>query len=196
MTKRPAPPDTPWDDLNEAGDGLTVNNFLTTRLSQLTNALRRELTTSYTEPHGLSVSEWRLLSLICHAGTIPFGTLVVQSTSDKALVSRTVRLLQDRKLIDVHPEEPGSKRKIVCAITPKGRALHERVIPKARATQAQAIRALSNSQRAALFEAVAVLQHYIDQVAQERAATTKVANGEARRTKRHASPAGTKARNP
>ena len=69
--------------------------------------LRRDLTSAYAGAAGLSVSEWRVLSLVAHAGTLPFGLLVQQSTSDKALVSRTVRLLEERdpKVQRAHMEQ-------------------------------------------------------------------------------------------
>ena len=35
---------TPWTDLNEEGDGLTVDAFITTLMSQVGNALRRTIT--------------------------------------------------------------------------------------------------------------------------------------------------------
>ena len=95
---RPAPP-TPWSELDEAGSTLTVDAFITTMLSEIGNALRRTITIPYAEQFGLSVSEWRVLALVAHARRIAFSDLVVQSTSDKALVSRTLRLLENRGLV-------------------------------------------------------------------------------------------------
>ena len=90
---------TPWTDLDAQGTGLTVEAFITTLVSQVGNALRRTVTVPYAEQFGLTVSEWRLLSLVAHAGKIAFNNLVEQSTSDKALVSRTLKLLESRKLV-------------------------------------------------------------------------------------------------
>src|SRR4051812_21555342 len=78
----------PWTDLNEAGDGLTVDNFLTTVMSQVVSAMRRSATLPYAQQFGLTVPEWRILSLLAHAKSLPFAELVIQSTSDKAPVSR------------------------------------------------------------------------------------------------------------
>jgi hypothetical protein len=93
------PAGNPWTALDEAGSGLTVDAFLTTLMSQVGNALRRTITVPYADAAELTVSEWRLLALIAHAGELPFSALVVQSTSDKALVSRTLRLLEERGLV-------------------------------------------------------------------------------------------------
>lgn len=142
---------SPWDSVNADGDGLTVDNFLTTRMSQTINALRRIVTLPYAQAHGLTVSEWRLLSLVAHAQSIPFGELVVQSTSDKALVSRTVRLLEERRLVRIEAEGPTPRKKLTIHITPEGDALHAQVIPIARQRQAEMIRVMTLEERRALF---------------------------------------------
>jgi hypothetical protein len=98
------PAGNPWTALDEAGSGLTVDAFLTTLMSQVGNALRRTITVPYADAAELTVSEWRLLALIAHAGELPFSALVVQSTSDKALVSRTLRLLEERGLVQEERE--------------------------------------------------------------------------------------------
>lgn len=152
----------PWTDLTPDGEGLIVHDFLTTRLSTLMSALRRKLTHAYTAPFGLSVSEWRVLSLIAHADVLPFGLLVEQSTSDKALVSRTVRLLEERNLIEVRPESDTARKKLACAITAEGRALYEEIMPVAQRRQTEVLSALDTAEREALFAAIEKLQAELD----------------------------------
>jgi DNA-binding MarR family transcriptional regulator len=157
--------DSPWVALDELGTGLTVNHFLTTLLSEVTNALRRDVTTVYAEKHGLSVSEWRVLSLVAHAGDISFGDLVTQSTSDKALVSRTIRLLESRSLIEILPESPDAGKRLRCHITAAGKALHSKVIPHARRAQAQVLRILTPDDRDHFFRSLQILRHHFLAVA-------------------------------
>lgn len=153
-------PVTPWSSLDAAGTGLTVDDFITTLMSQVGSALRRNLTVPYASAFGLSVSEWRVLSLVAHAGTIPFGELVLQSTSNKALVSRTLRLLEGRGLVDLQAEGAGPRKKLTCSITAAGAALHEQAIPIARARQAEAIRVLPPQERDAMYRALQRLREY------------------------------------
>ncbi len=153
--------DSPWVDLDDLGTGLTVNHFLTTLLSQVNNALRRDVTTVYAEKYGLSVSEWRVLSLVAHAGDISFGDLVTQSTSDKALVSRTIRLLESRNLVEIRPESPDAGKRLRCRITTAGKALHAKVIPHAKRAQAQVLRVLAPDQRDHLFHSLQILRHHL-----------------------------------
>lgn len=158
----------PWGDLLPCGDGLTVDNFLTTRLSDVTNRARRSITQHYASEAGLSVSEWRILSLVAHARELPFGELVLQSTSDKALVSRTLRVLESRGLVAVKPDAGGHRKKLVCAITPAGDAIHTQVIPVARQRQAEAICVLSAEERRVLFKALTKLSGYLRTLEEQR----------------------------
>lgn len=155
----PRPSDCPWADLDEAGTGLSVDDFLTTVTSRAANALRRSITVPYADRHGLSVSEWRLLSVLTEAREMSFADLVVASVSDKAMVSRTLRLLQERGWVEV--EHQGSNprwKQIVCRITPAGRALHRKVMPQARRAQAAMIRRMSAQERVVVYRALKMLR--------------------------------------
>ena len=153
----PPEPD-PWSGLSEAGDGLTVDNFLTTFMSQVVNALKRSITQPYAQQFGLTVPEWRLLSLLAHAKRLPFADLVLQSTSDKALVSRTVRLLEKRGLVEVQAEGNTPRKRLICFISKDGEALHAKVIPLARRSQAEVIRVMTPEERRVVFHALKRVQ--------------------------------------
>ena len=154
-------PPNPWRDLTPDGEGLIVHDFITTRLSTLVGLLKRKLTLPYATQFGLSVSEWRVLSLLEHAGTLPFGELVEQSTSDKSLVSRTIRLLEEKGLLTISPESEHAKKKIACAITSKGQELCEEALHIARRRQAEILCTLPSDERAVLYDAIQKLQKAI-----------------------------------
>jgi DNA-binding MarR family transcriptional regulator len=140
----------PWSNLDEAGTDLNVNDFLTTMLSQLVTALRNNVTEPYASRFELTVPEWRILALLAHGEQMSFADLVRQSTSDKALVSRTLRLLEDRGLVTLE-SEGGTRRRLACRISPEGAALHAQVIPLARRGQASVIRMLTPEERHGLY---------------------------------------------
>jgi DNA-binding MarR family transcriptional regulator len=156
---RPVRDPNPWEDVTEDGSHLTVDQFVTTMIVQLGNSLRREVTTAYAEDVGLAVPEWRMLSLIAHAGRLPFGELVRQSAADKAMVSRTVRTLQDRGLCEIQPEPGGNRKRLVCQITESGMTLYEQVLPIAQRRQAELLALLTKKERVALYSALVKLRH-------------------------------------
>ena len=133
--------DCPWADIGTDGAHLTVNNFPTTLIVTLANALRRTVTVPYAEQFDLTVSEWRLLSLLTHYVAVPFGDLVALSGSDKALVSRALRMLQERGLVELR-QLRGDDR-LCYRVTRRGRVLHDKVIPVARAQQARVLDVLT-----------------------------------------------------
>ena len=165
---------SPWDSLDATGDGLTVDNFLTTRMSQAINLLRRTVTLPYAKAAGLTVSEWRILSLVAHTKTIPFAKLVVQSSSDKALVSRTVRLLEGRGFVRTQTDGNTPRKRVTVFITPEGDVLHARVIPIARQRQAAMIRVMTPEERRGMYHG---LRKLIDQCVAEGAPEDDAADG-------------------
>ncbi len=148
----------PWSELDADGSSLVVHDFLTKRLSTLMSTLRREVTLPYARSADLSIVEWRLLSLAAHSGSLPFGELVTQSTSDKAQVSRTVRLLEQRGLVELRPETEASRKKLVCVVTVAGMRVYDEIIRYARRAQAQTLLILSRDERETLFRALEKLQ--------------------------------------
>jgi DNA-binding MarR family transcriptional regulator len=160
--------DCPWKDLDEAGTGLSVDDFLTTVVSRAANALRRAITVPYAERAGLTVSEWRMLSVLAHARQMSFSELVVQAVADKAQVSRALRLMEERGLVKM--EKTGSNprwQQIDCKVTPEGMALYRKVMPMARRRQAAMIRKLSPADRVATYRALKLLREIAGESAAE-----------------------------
>ncbi len=149
----------PWADLDEAGTGLSVDDFITTMISRTSTALRRALTGSYAGASGLTISEWRMLSVLAHAKEMTFPDLVVAAVADKAQVSRTLRLMQERGLVAVEKEGSNPRWQVMrCKMTPEGTALYRKVMPQARRTQAAMIRQLEPADRAAMYRALKLLR--------------------------------------
>lgn len=148
-TEDTAPP-CPWDELRPDGKGLSVHDFLTTLFSHTSNGLRRAITLPYAERFDLSVSEWRILSVLAHTGSLPFPDVVAEAAADKAQVSRTLQLLGKRGLVKL--EQPPTGRKgMVCHMTAKGQALYAQVMPVARRSQAAMILTLTPEERRTLY---------------------------------------------
>ncbi|MDM0019620.1 MarR family winged helix-turn-helix transcriptional regulator [Variovorax saccharolyticus] len=149
---------SPWEGLEEGGANLAIEDFLTTMMSHASNALRRAITVPYADQAGLTVSEWRMLSVLAEARQLPFMELVARAAADKAQVSRTLRLLEGRGLLSLHAEQQGARKWQTCRISPLGQALFERIIPVARQRQAAVLRQLSTEDRVVLHRALKTLR--------------------------------------
>lgn len=146
--------DCPWDKLEADGAGLEVTDFLTTLVVNTGNALRRHITLEYARQFGLSMAEWRILSVVAHAHEMSFSQLVVAAATDKGSLSRMLRNLQERGLLTLRTEGAGSRRKVTCTVSPAGKKLYKQVMPIARQRQAQMLLQLTAQERRVLYGAL------------------------------------------
>lgn len=153
--------DSPWADPGKAGEQLALEDFPTFLFVRLASVMQRDITTGYLEQFDLSTTQWRVLAALSARAPISFSDLVKMTTSDKALVSRTLRSLAERDLARVDAD-PDHGRKAVCIITAKGRALYRRVLPKAQAAQARILDLLERDERVALHAALTRLRAALD----------------------------------
>lgn len=158
----PLPPSTrasPWTDIDEHGTGLSVDDFITTLVVRAGNSLRRVVTLPYADEFGLTMAEWRMLSVVAEARCLPFSELVARSETDKSLVSRALRLLETRGLVILEPVSGSPRRGLSCRLSPAGQALYDRAMPIAQRAQAAMIRVLSNEEREVLYRTLHKLRH-------------------------------------
>lgn len=152
------PDDCPWTDLDANGTGLSVDDFITTTVVRTANALRRTVTLPYANTFGLTMAEWRMLSVLAEAGSLPFSELVKLSATDKSLVSRTLKLLEARDLVALEAINGSYRQGLICSMTAAGDALYQEAMPVAQTAQAAMIRLMSNSERKVFFRVLKKLR--------------------------------------
>ena len=147
--------------MSRAGTSLNVDDFLTFRLTRLSNALRTNLTKRYLEEFELSLPEWRLLALVARFAPMRFSEVTVRSSMDKGQVSRTLRVMASRGLTKMKTIKDRSSRStealaapVMVSITAKGTALYKAVLPVARRRQADLLLTLNESERVALYSTI------------------------------------------
>lgn len=157
-TRRRAKTACPWVGLSRNAPNLNVEDFLTFRITRLSNALRTGLTKRYLEEFELSLPEWRLLALIARFAPLRFSEVTARSSMDKGQVSRTLREMAKKGLTKMKSiRTPGSRGSealaapVMVSITPKGKALYASVLPVARRRQAEILTTLTEAERVALF---------------------------------------------
>jgi DNA-binding MarR family transcriptional regulator len=149
---------SPWSKISRNGTGLHIEDFVTFRLTRLSNALRTNVTKRYLEEFGLSLPEWRLLALVTRFSPLRFSELTTRSNMYKGQVSRTLRVMTKRGLTKMKALKRGSAyaealaAPVVVSVTPKGKTLYKSVLPAAQRRQAEILLTLSDSERVALFE--------------------------------------------
>ncbi len=147
--------------MSSSGSHLNVEDFLTFRLTRLSNALRTNLTKPYLEAFGLSLPEWRLLALVARFAPMRFSEVTARSGMDKGQVSRTLRVMANRGLTKTRTiKDRGSRSTealaapVMVSITPKGASLYKAVLPVARKRQADMLLSLSQNERVTLYATI------------------------------------------
>jgi DNA-binding MarR family transcriptional regulator len=168
-----AKPASAWATLSRNGSNLHIEDFLTFRITRLSNALRNNLTKRYLEEFNISLPEWRLLALITRFSPLRFAELTSRSSMDKGQVSRTLQIMTKRGWIKMKAVTQRSSRSaealaapVIVAVTAKGTSFYQEVLPAAQRRQAEALATLTKSERLALYSTLGKLYAFIGDTGQ------------------------------
>ena len=134
-----------------------LEQFLPYRLSVLSNTVTRALARLYESEHDLTIAEWRLLAILARFGPISANGVCERAAMDKVRVSRAVGRAVSRGLVD-RGVDRRDRRRSVLTLTPRGRAIHDRIVPLALDREAQILSTLSREEGDGLLDALARLQ--------------------------------------
>jgi DNA-binding MarR family transcriptional regulator len=134
-----------------------LQRFFPYRLARLADAVSRATAQVYAERFDLTRDEWRVLAALEQLGEVRTSAVMESSTLDKMQVSRAVNRMERSGLLARTPD-PADGRGYLLRLTPRGRALHARIVPMVRAREAFLLEALTSEQRAALEAALDAVQ--------------------------------------
>jgi DNA-binding MarR family transcriptional regulator len=137
---------------------------IATKVAIFANRLSRSASRFYRERYGIGVVEWRLMMFIGHASETRANRICGATDLDKGAVSRSLRVLRRMGIVSVREDGTDNRRNNV-ALTAKGRALHDRIVPVALERQRDLVADLTPHE-------VETFHRLIDRL------QTKVANGE------------------
>lgn len=83
----------------------------------------------YNRDHGLTPSEWRSMSILGATGEMPATEIVERSSMDKVSVSRAVKKMYQRGLLD-KSDNADDGRSSLLSLSTKGRAVYADIVPK------------------------------------------------------------------
>jgi DNA-binding MarR family transcriptional regulator len=120
------PPDAPF----------LLEDFLPYALSIAANRSSRLFARHYSDAFGLSIAQWRVLAVVGRFGGISPSLVAERTEMDKVKVSRATAALVASGLIEQTPD-PADGRARLLGLTAAGAAMHQAIIPLARALEAQ-----------------------------------------------------------
>jgi DNA-binding MarR family transcriptional regulator len=107
---------------------LDLGNYLPYLLNRVGFALVSRFTADALKAHGLSIDQWRVLAALSNRGEQRQVDLSGMTSIDASTMSRLVSRLVRAGLVTRSRSET-SNREVVVALSPKGRALVQRLIP-------------------------------------------------------------------
>ena len=136
---------------------LNLNSHVPTKVAILANHLSRAASRFYRERYGIGVVEWRLMMFIGHATETRANRICSETDLDKGAVSRSLAVLQRMGIVSVREDGSDSRRNNV-ALTAKGRALHDEIVPVALERQRELLAGLTLAEIEAFADVIDRLQ--------------------------------------
>ena len=135
----------------------TIDDLLLYRLSRLHAVGGAPVVRLCEGRHGITRREWRLVVVLAQQGPVLSSQLARLAQLEPARTSRAVTMLVTKGLAARTPR-PGDRRQVEIALTPAGRALHERLFPEVVAVNQRLLSVLSASELDLLDDCLARLQ--------------------------------------
>ncbi len=136
---------------------LRLESFLPYRLSIASNRVSDLVAEAYDRLFGLNIAQWRVIAVLGESTPLTQLAIVRQTVMDKMTVSRAVRPLVERGLIDRAPHA-GDKRSSLLALSDAGRMLYVSVAPAALAMETALLEEFSREEVEALEASLAKLE--------------------------------------
>jgi len=120
------------------GPVLDLKDHIATRVAIFANRLSRAASRFYRRTYGIGVVEWRLMIYIGRTRETRANRICRETDLDKGAVSRSLATLQGMGIVSVRADGADNRRHNV-ALTAKGRALHDEIVPIAFARQTKLV---------------------------------------------------------
>lgn len=125
---------------------LSLSEYLPYRLAITSNRVSRMVARAYRARFGLSIWEWRTLAILGEGRSITAQDLAELAAMDKVAVSRAVKSLVERGLVERVVHE-GDGRSRLLHLTAAGQDVYEDVAPMALTAEARLLEKLSPGER-------------------------------------------------
>ncbi|WP_279343807.1 MarR family winged helix-turn-helix transcriptional regulator [Variovorax terrae] len=147
----------PWIGPGSSDAPLRVENFITARINHVAKALSRSAARLYLAQFDLTLPESRILSIVAMRGGCTAREIMDEVSMDKALISRAIKKLADKRLISTWTNAD-DRRTSLLRLTSRGTEIHEDLMPIARQRQEALLATLSYDERRALWSALFKLE--------------------------------------
>lgn len=144
----------------------SVTDLLSSRLLRLSNTLGLYSSRRYGKEFGVTLPEWRVLSIIALQKTTSARDISRALATDKAWVGQTVQKLEQRGLAR-RAEDSQDGRRTLVSLTRQGKQVHDAIMANARRRQKRLLGSLTEDDARKLFAWLDQLQAEADRMLEE-----------------------------
>jgi DNA-binding MarR family transcriptional regulator len=131
---------------DDTGEHLKLEEFLPYRLSILSNTVSRAIANSYAERFDLSISEWRVIAVLCRFPGISAAQVAERTAMGKVAVSRAVSRLINADRIQRRFADADRRRSIL-ELTEQGHAIYDEIRPIAQRYEDTLLNDMSDAEK-------------------------------------------------
>ena len=146
---------------HEPENTFELENFLPYRLSVLTNTISQGIAAAYRDRYDISTTESRILAVLGRYPGLSASDVVERTAMDKVAISRAVKSMEKKKLLERIPDEKDRRRNRLSLTPGKGQQILAEIIPQAREFELQLLGSLSRSDRQSLNRIIEALSGYL-----------------------------------
>ncbi len=129
---------------------LQLSTFVPYRFNNLAERISFALSRIYSERFDIAIPQWRILATLAEQPDLLARDIGRQTHMDKVRVSRAVKVLESRGLLQ-REASLGDSRASTLALTAEGLAMYARIAPMARDWEARLLQPLTARERDQLF---------------------------------------------
>lgn len=122
-----------------APEALRLDSYLPYRLSVASNAVSRLIARAYEDRFGLTIPQWRLMTVLAEDGPLTQQAIGIRTVMDKVTVSRATQGLVKRKLVQRAPHDADGRSHHVM-LSKAGVRLYSEIAPLALEYEARLLR--------------------------------------------------------
>jgi DNA-binding MarR family transcriptional regulator len=166
-TNRPppkAPPpqsDAADDNDRRSARALDMSAFVPAALTFLAQKISTSASAIYRPRYGVGITDWRVMALLAAEPWIAPVRISEATGLDKAAVSRSLRDLAARGLVEIG-DRGENRRRLPVALTRKGLTIHDELVKIALAREALLLEGFSPKERTTLQDLLARMQRQVD----------------------------------
>jgi DNA-binding MarR family transcriptional regulator len=133
---------------------IDIDAFIPSALTNLAQRITATASATYRPRFGVGITDWRIVALLAGEPWMAPVEICEATGLDKAAVSRSLRDLTEAGLVEAREGQP-NQRRLPVALTPKGLAVHDRMVEVALARQDQLLKGFSPQERTQLTNFIA-----------------------------------------